>query len=188
MVVGPDAAPWVTDGGLNAIVRVDPSTGALRWFPVPRPGADLNTLTFDGRGMLHFTGQDGVYGKVDPAGGVDVYEAPRGRGPYGIATTPDGTPWFSSLAGSYIARVDPATARLDLVETATPGAGARRVWSDSSGGLWVSEWFAGNLGRYDPRARQWKEWKLPKTQPQPYAVYVDVEDTVWAPTSPRTPS
>ena len=24
VIVGPDGAPWVTDGGLNAIVRVDP--------------------------------------------------------------------------------------------------------------------------------------------------------------------
>jgi streptogramin lyase len=26
VIVGPDRAPWITDGGLNAIVRVDPRT------------------------------------------------------------------------------------------------------------------------------------------------------------------
>ena len=26
VIVGPDGAPWITDGGLNAIVRVDPAT------------------------------------------------------------------------------------------------------------------------------------------------------------------
>src|SRR5262249_4545415 len=26
VIIGPDGAPWITDGGLNAIVRVDPET------------------------------------------------------------------------------------------------------------------------------------------------------------------
>ena len=30
VVVGPDGAPWITDGGQNAIVRVDPVTHAVR--------------------------------------------------------------------------------------------------------------------------------------------------------------
>src|ERR1044072_3061480 len=35
VIVGPDGAPWITDGGLNAIVRVDPETSAVRSFPLP---------------------------------------------------------------------------------------------------------------------------------------------------------
>src|SRR5919106_1582958 len=30
VIIGPDGAPWVTDGGLNAIVRVDPLTEEVR--------------------------------------------------------------------------------------------------------------------------------------------------------------
>jgi streptogramin lyase len=30
VIVGPDRAPWFTDGGQNAIVRVDPVTRAAR--------------------------------------------------------------------------------------------------------------------------------------------------------------
>ncbi|HZJ08956.1 MAG TPA: hypothetical protein VFD39_04625, partial [Trueperaceae bacterium] len=29
VILGPDGAPWVTDGGLNAIVRVDPATSVV---------------------------------------------------------------------------------------------------------------------------------------------------------------
>ena len=36
---------------------------------------------------------------------VQVFDAPRGTGPYGIATAPDGMVYYASLAGSYIARV-----------------------------------------------------------------------------------
>jgi virginiamycin B lyase len=93
VIVGPDGAPWITDSGLNAIVRVDPRTRKLRRFPLPASSsyANLNTATFDRRGVLWFTGQSGVYGRLDPkVGRVRVFPAPRGAGPYGIATTPGG--------------------------------------------------------------------------------------------------
>jgi len=181
VIVGPDGAPWITDGGLNAIVRVDPRTFEVSSFPLPRPAhANLNTAAFDAMGVLWFTGQSGVYGRVDPeTGAVQVFDAPRGSGPYGIAATPDGTVWLASLAGSYIARIDSPNGRVTVVDVPTPGGGARRVWSDSRGRLWVTEWFAGKLGRYDPTRRSWREWALPGDTPQPYAVYVDEDDIVW---------
>jgi len=182
VIVGPDGAPWITDGGLNAIVRVDPATEAVRRFPLPddRPAVNLNTATFDRRGILWFTGQGGVYGSVDPRGGrVRVLDAPRGAGPYGITTTPNGGVWYASLAGSHIAGIDLDSGKATVLEPPTPDQGARRVWSDSKGRLWVSEWNAGRLGRYDPADRRWREWELPGASPQPYAVYVDDRDMVW---------
>src|SRR6202158_4558028 len=83
VIVGPDGAPWVTDGGQNAIVRVDPRTSEVRLFPLSGPGqsANLNTATFDRNGILWFTGQSGVYGRVDPSSGeVKQFDAPRGAG------------------------------------------------------------------------------------------------------------
>jgi virginiamycin B lyase len=180
VIVGPDGAPWITDGGLNAIVRVDPVTSEIRTFPVGGANGNLNTATFDGQGTLWFTGQAGLYGKLDTRSGkVETFEAPKGRGPYGIATAPDGAAWFSSLAGSYIARIDPGGGRPQLFDVPTKGGGARRVWSDSSGSLWVAEWFAGKLARFDPKSEQWKEWQMPGPGPQPYAVFVDDQDMVW---------
>ena len=93
VIVGPDGAPWITDGGQNAIVRVDPTTREVKVFPLPKETgyANLNTLTFDKKGRVWFTGQGGYYGRVDPqTGDMKVWDAPRGRGPYGITTTPSG--------------------------------------------------------------------------------------------------
>jgi virginiamycin B lyase len=182
VIVGPDGAPWITDSGLNAIVRVDPETDDVRVFPLPagRANANLNTATFDGDGVLWFTGQAGVYGSLDPeTGAMAVYDAPRGRGPYGIAATPDGGVYYVSLAGSYLARIDTATGEATVIEPPTAGQGARRVWSDSRGRLWISEWNAGQAGVYDPSTEQWQEWRLPGDAPQAYAVYVDERDDVW---------
>lgn len=182
VIVGPDGAPWITDSGLNAIVRVDPTTEEVRRYPLPanRPNANLNTAAFDGDGVLWFTGQNGVYGRLDPeAGTVEVFDAPRGRGPYGITTTPDDGVFYASLAGNHIARIDTATMAATAIDPPTAGQGARRVWSDSKGHIWVSEWNAGQLGLYDPRTQAWREWKLPGDRPAAYAVYVDDRDQVW---------
>lgn len=181
VIVGPDGAPWITDGGLNAIVRVDPATHAVQVFPLPSGGnANLNTAAFDRNGVLWFTGQNGVYGRLDPAdGSVEVFDAPRGRGPYGIASTPDGAVYYASLAGNYVGGLDPFTTRVTVLEPPTAGQGARRVWSDSKGRLWVSEWNAGQLAMYDPSTSTWQEWRLPGDNPMPYAVYVDELDLVW---------
>jgi len=181
VIVGPDGAPWITDSGLNAIVRVDPKTDAIRAFPLPgKAYANLNTATFDHSGVLWFTGQNGYYGRLDPkTSKAEVFDAPRGRGPYGMATGPDGTVWYASLAGSHIARVDVGTGRSSVIEPPTPGQGARRVWADSTGRVWVSEWNAGQVAAYDPNKNRWKEWRLPGNRPQTYAVYVDEEGEVW---------
>jgi len=182
VIIGPDGAPWVTEGGTNSIVRVDPQTRAVKRWPLPqaRKWANLNTATFDKRGRIWFTGQSGIYGRLDPATGtMDVWDAPRGRGPYGITTTPGGDVYFASLAGSYIARVDLETGAATVIEPPTKDQGARRVWSDSTGRIWVSEWNSGNVSMYDPTGKTWKTWRLPGDSPHTYAVYVDERDVVW---------
>jgi virginiamycin B lyase len=181
VIVGPDGAPWITDGGLNAIVRVDPRTEKVDRYPLPpgRDSANLNTAAFRG-GVLWFTGQAGVLGRLDPkAGRVEVFDAPRGPGPYGITTTPDGQLFYASLAGSHVGRIDHRTGAAEVLEPPTRDQGARRVWSDSRGRIWVSEWNTGQLGRYDPADGRWREWKLPGANPMAYAVYVDDNDHPW---------
>jgi virginiamycin B lyase len=182
VIIGPDGAAWVTDSGLNAIVRVDPDTKAVKRWPLPgeRGNANLNTAAFDGKGRIWFTGQSGIYGRLDPTSGdMKVWDAPKGRGPYGITTTPQGDIWWVSLAGSYLATVDLETGSPTVIEPPTKNQGARRVWSDSKGQLWISEWNSGQVSRYSPTDRAWKTWRLPGENPRCYSVWVDPDDKVW---------
>jgi len=94
-------------------------------------------------------------------------------------TLPKGDIRFVFLAGSYLASVDLETGAAMVYEPPTKDSGTRRVWSDSRGRLWVSEWNSGNVALYDPTTKSWKEWKLPGTKPQAYAVWVDGDDKVW---------
>lgn len=182
VVTDADGAAWVTDSGLNAMVRVDPTELTVDVFAVPRQGSNLNTAVAASDGAIYFTGQGGIVGRLDAESGVMlVAEAPRGTGPYGIAATPGGEIYFASLAGSYLGKieVDGDALRVEEHDPPTPGAGVRRVWSDSLGILWVSEWNAGQVGRFDPKSDKWSEWPLPGPGAQAYAVYVDERDDVW---------
>lgn len=181
VIVDEEGTPWITDGGLNAIVSVDPDTDEVAVFRLPddRPNANLNTATFDEQGILWFTGQNGVYGALDPdTGEMQVYDAPEGPGPYGITATPGGSVFYASLAGSYVGKIgDDGSAT--VLEPPNPAQGARRVWSDSEGNVWVSEWDSGSLSRYVPETEAWTTWPLPGSDPAAYAVYVDEQDIVW---------
>jgi len=182
VILDADGVPWLTDGGQNAIVRVDPKTHAVKAWPLPENTgyANLNTAIFDKAGIHWFTGQSGYYGRLDPkTGDMKVFDSPGGRGPYGIHATPDGTVYYASLAGSHIARIDAASGKATVIEPPTRRQGARRVWSDSKGQVWVAEWNSGQLSRYDPKSGAWAQWKAPGESPRVYAVYVDERDKVW---------
>lgn len=181
VIVGHDGLAWITDSGLNAIVSFDPATDELAVYPLPadRPDANLNTAAFDGQGRLWFTGQNGIYGVLDvTTGDMEVFDAPLGRGPYGIAATPLGTVYYASLAGSYVGVIG-TDGSVTVLDPPTAGQGARRVWSDSQETIWVSEWNSGQLSRYVPETEEWTIWPLPGAAPEAYAVYVDETDTVW---------
>lgn len=181
VIVDDDGTPWITDSGLNSIVSVDPDTFEVTIYPLPDTsnGANLNTAVFDEAGTLWFTGQSGVYGELDvDSGETIVYESPRGSGPYGITHTPQGNTVFASLAGSYVGWILD-DGEVAVLEPPTQGQGARRVWTDSTGAVWVSEWNGGNVSRYVFDTDVWTTWRLPDEDPAAYAVFVDDRDIVW---------
>ena len=97
VIVGPDGAAWVTEGGQNAIARVDPATREVKLFALPkeRRDANLNTATFDPQGVLWFTGQNGIHGRLDPkTGAIAVFVRRAAPGP--MASPPRRTARCSS--------------------------------------------------------------------------------------------
>src|SRR5437588_9605812 len=44
----------------------------------------------------------------------------------------------ASLAGNYLGRIDPETGTATVLQPPVPRQGARRVWSDSRGALWIT--------------------------------------------------
>jgi virginiamycin B lyase len=87
--------------------------------------------------------------------------------------------YYASLAGSYMGRINTDSGEATVLRPPTADQGTRRVWSDSRGRVWSSQYNAGQVAVYDPATEQWREWRLPGESPQAYAVYVDDKDKVW---------
>ncbi len=134
--------------------------------------------------------------------GIQEYPVPSGSRPHDVAPAPDGSVWYTAQGSGELGRLDPrtgatrhiklgdgsaphgvivgpASGAATVIEPPTSGQGARRVWPDSRGRIWVSEWNVGQLGMYDPGTGRWREWRLPGDQPRAYAVDVDHRDMVW---------
>jgi virginiamycin B lyase len=181
IIVGPDGAVWITDQGINALIRIMPDTLEMTVFDMPAGiNASPHTPAIDVGGVVWFTGNNGYIGRFDQDDAdVQLFDAPQGPGPYGIDVTPDNEVWYVSLDQSYLGRFDRTTAETELFIPPTIAQGARRVWSDSTSRLWLTEWNAGKLAMYDPASAEWREWDMPGDNPMPYAVYVDELDLVW---------
>ena len=181
VIVGPDKAAWVTDGGQNAIVRVD-NDHKVTVFKLPiKEYTNLNTAAFDKTGIYWFTGQSGYHGRLDPkSGDMQVFKSPGGARQLRHDRHAEGRR-LVRLARRQPHRQDrscrPATPRWS--SPTTPDQGARRVWSDSKGHLWVSEWNSGNVSVHNPDDGSWRTWRLPGQRPRTYSVYVDDKDKVW---------
>ena len=94
-------------------------------------------------------------------------EAPRGRGPYGICTTPAGDVWWCSLAGSFIARIDRRTGESTVVEPPTPRPGrAPHLERQPRPHLGQRMEQRQPVDARPGRRNSWRTWKLPGAIPQ----------------------
>lgn len=91
--------------------------------------------------------------------------------PYGIDVTPDGAVWVARLYANDIARIDPDTLAVEMIDF--PYRGPRRLRTDDDGKLWIVAFQDGLLVSYDPATKVYKDFPLPVRNEIPYALNVD---------------
>ncbi len=98
--------------------------------------------------------------------------------PYGIDITPDGMVWVARLYANDLARIDPETDEVTMIDF--PFKGPRRLRSDAEGNLWIVAFQDSLLVKYDPAKAEFSSWELPVINEIPYALNVDRErGVVW---------
>jgi len=99
--------------------------------------------------------------------------------PYGIDVSPvDGSVWVARLYADDIARIDPETEEIEMIET--PFNAPRRLRIDARGNVWIVAFSDGKLAKYDPLAGEFTLYDLPVVSETPYALNVDRErGVVW---------
>ena len=184
VIVGPDGAPWITDGGLNAIVRVDPDTEQVDRLPtaadrpqrepqhrhvrqrrhpvVHRPKRRLRTPRPGDRRRWTCSTRPAVAGRT---------ASPR---------RPSGDVYYASLAGNYVGRIDRRDRRATVARAANarPGRPARLVGLARPHLGQRMERRTGRASTTPPPASG-GSGGYPGDSPQAYAVYVDDRDIVW---------
>ncbi len=98
--------------------------------------------------------------------------------PYGIDVAPDGSIWVARLYANDLARIDPETDEVTMMDV--PFNGPRRLRIDADGMIWMVAFQDSLLVKYDPKADVFSSYALPVINEIPYALNVDKKrGVVW---------
>jgi streptogramin lyase len=173
---------WMPDGPNQRWLSFDTNTDKFLAFAWPRGKgpAGGNTMALHPNGTVWATGAGKEARKLDPATGTfSFYEAPSAKdhknpGAYGMAIAGDGSVWFAEDNTDLMARVDPATGKVEEFKIPFEGkAFPRRMNSDANGDLWVALWEAGKLMKIDHKTKAMTLYDSPTKNGGHYSVIVD---------------
>jgi streptogramin lyase len=91
--------------------------------------------------------------------------------PYGIDVAPDGSIWVARLYANDMARIDPETDEVTMIDV--PFNGPRRLRIDADGMIWMVAFQDSLLVKYNPKADSFSSYELPVINEIPYALNVD---------------
>jgi virginiamycin B lyase len=98
--------------------------------------------------------------------------------PYGIDIAPDGIVWVARLYANDLARIDPDTEEITMIDF--PYNGPRRLRIDADGNLWIVAFQDSLLVKYAPGTGKFTSYELPVINEVPYALNVDRDrGVVW---------
>jgi streptogramin lyase len=187
---------WVTDRNRpNRLAKLDPRTGEWKDWLMPHPEGDLHGLTIDRDGVVWIPGRIGQ--RKDKDGIQLIAFDPRTEKFEQFPINPEGkikdrlqshTPvvdyqgnvWVTMIGGDRFYKWDRATRKVVMYETPTRPSSPYGIDVDSQGNIWMAL-FRGDVrvGKYDPRADKFTEYKA-LTQPgRMRRASVDMQDRVW---------
>ena len=99
IIIGPDSAAYFCEFGSNKIGKIDPHTLDVSEIVLPNPDARPRRISNNPDGSIYYSDfARGFIGRLDPkTDKIEEWASPGGQGwrPYGIASTSDGTVWYS---------------------------------------------------------------------------------------------
>jgi virginiamycin B lyase len=183
---------WVPDGPNNRWLSFDTKTEKFVAFAWPRGmagGAGGNSMALHPDGTIWATGAGKEVRKLDPDKvEFKAYPSPSAKagspapGAYGLAVAGDGSVWWAEDEIDKMARVDPATGKVEEFTIPDVGGHAfpRRMSPDANGDLWVALWNAGKLMKIDHKTKAMTVYTPPSQTGGNYSVIVDKKNNyIW---------
>src|SRR6266511_3819554 len=181
---------WVNDGPNQRWLSYDTTTGKFLAFAWPRGrgNAGGNSMALHPDGTVWATGAAKEVRMLNPATAeFKFFEAPSAKtgklpGSYGLAVAGDGSVWWAEPLVDMIARVDPATGKVEEFKIPDEGRSyPRRMNNDANGDLWVANWLSGKLMKIDHKTRQMTLYAPPTQTSGHYSVTADTASHfIWA--------
>jgi len=98
--------------------------------------------------------------------------------PYGIDVDSKGMVWVARLYAEDIARIDPDTKEVTMIDF--PFKGPRRLRVDANDNVWIVAFQDSLLVKYDQVTKKFTKYELPVVNELPYALNVDLKrNVVW---------
>jgi virginiamycin B lyase len=176
IVPAPNGLIYITDQGTNAIVSLNPRTGAATSYAVPTPDATPLGMTLGPDRALWFTERSvDKVARMTLHGHFTEWNLTPGAFPNRITVGPDGALWFTELDTNQLGRI---TTTGTLTELPLDG-GPVGITTGRDGQLYVVLFSAGQLARVNTSGVQTGSWTLPAAS---FALQVarGQHDDLWA--------
>jgi virginiamycin B lyase len=181
---------WVADGPNGRWLSYDTKYDKFASFQWPKGhgNAGGNSMAVHPDGTIYATGAGREVRALNPEKvEFRFYASPSAHGKqepgaYGLAVAGDGAVWWAEDNIDKMARIDPATGKVEEypIPYEEGHAFPRRMNSDAHGDLWVALWQAGKLMKIDHKTREMKIFSPPTANAGAYSVVVDkANDLVW---------
>ncbi|WP_292413987.1 MULTISPECIES: virginiamycin B lyase family protein [unclassified Methylophaga] len=156
--VSPDGSVWFVGQVGDYVARLDPQTGEMQRFDIPKAGP--HTVIVDAEGYPWYAGnKDRHIGRLDPdTGDVTRFDMPKGvNDPHTMDWTSDGNIWFTvqrSGQAGFIGKLATDSGELEIIEV--PGNNMRPygLVVDKQNRPWIAFMGSNAIGTVDPKSMQ----------------------------------
>lgn len=178
---------WFTLLG-GRIGRLDPATGAVQSWPVPKPqGANRAypfslAVTPSGVWFGYLTG--GAIGRLDPATGKVTLTslANHQAAIYAMAADTSGRIWFTEMQPAFLGSLDPATGKVTELRVPDLAGDPSILYSletTSDGSVWFASAGANAVVRYQPKEDHFTFYRFPNSQSIPFGMALGHDGGIW---------
>jgi len=184
-----DGTLWVVNGGTEAVLRFDPSSGDYEEIPV---GMYAHSLDIDPAGDIwvndYFAAEERIARIAAEDSTVTTLAVPPARRPaseglplpYGLQVDRAGRLYSTQLAANTLVRYDTRSGEGTLFEMPAANSGPRRPGLDSADGLWIPEFNTGYLAYFDPDRERFERVRLGSSALGLYDVEVNqANNDIW---------
>jgi streptogramin lyase len=182
IVAGPGGYLWFTAYGANKVIRMSTS-GVVKEYPLPTPGAGPEGITIDASGNVWFAeNRVSKIGRIKTDGSIQEFALTSGAAnPAGMAFGPGGKVWFTCFNPNQlgqIGNIDPANGNMTIINLPGVKPEPLGITAGPDGNLWITEFGHQSVAKITP-AGDIKEFAIPGADQELGGITAGPDGALW---------